>query len=272
MKIVIPSRFASTRLPGKPLADIGGKPMIVRVWEQAVQAVQIIQTIQDTQTVQATQATKAFGSKDDVFVAADDARIMAAVEAVGANAVMTRSDHVSGTDRIAEVAEKMGWADDEIIINVQGDEPLIPPALICDVGNCLEQNPAAHMATAACPMTSMTEVANPNAVKVVMDKAGKALYFSRAAIPYDRDGKGMDLDRGLENDSPYLRHIGIYAYRVAALKRLAGLPPAPIEQLESLEQLRALYDGMTIMVTRLDTAPPAGVDTAEDLENVRKSI
>jgi 3-deoxy-manno-octulosonate cytidylyltransferase (CMP-KDO synthetase) len=247
MKIVIPSRYASTRLPGKPLADIAGKPMIVRVWEQAV---------------------KAFDADNDVFVAADDERIIRAVEAVGANAVLTRSDHTSGTDRIAEVAGKMAWGDEEIIINVQGDEPLIPPNLIKAVGECLANNPEAHMATAACPITEHAEVNNPNAVKVVMDDAGKALYFSRAPIPYDRDSK-VNLT---QEKTPYFRHIGIYAYRVNALKKLAALPPAEIEMLESLEQLRALHDGMTIMVKRLSDAPPAGVDTPEDLALVNKVL
>jgi 3-deoxy-manno-octulosonate cytidylyltransferase (CMP-KDO synthetase) len=245
MKIVIPSRYASARLPGKPLADIAGKPMIVRVWEQAVQA---------------------FDCKDSVYVAADDERIMDAVEAVRANAVMTRTDHVSGTDRISEVAEILNWADGEIIINVQGDEPLIPPVLIREVGECLARNTNAHMATAACPITEISEVNNPNAVKVVMDKTGRALYFSRSPIPFDRDDK---VDLAQEN-TPYYRHIGIYAYRVKALKNLASLPPASIETLESLEQLRALYNGMTIMVECLKEAPPAGVDTPEDLEKVRE--
>ncbi|UTW56233.1 3-deoxy-manno-octulosonate cytidylyltransferase [Kordiimonas sp. SCSIO 12610] len=243
MKIVIPSRYASTRLPGKPLADIAGKPMIVRVWEQAV---------------------KAFERPDDVYVAADDTRIMDAVKAMGGNAVMTRADHVSGTDRIAEVADAMQWTDDEIIINVQGDEPLIPPTLIKQVGECLDRHPSAHMATAACPIADMAEVNNPNAVKAVMDKSGKALYFSRAPIPYDRDGTAK-----LGNNTPYFRHIGIYAYRVKALRTLAGLPPAPMETLESLEQLRALHNSMTIMIECLSKAPPAGVDTPEDLEAVR---
>ncbi|MCJ9428712.1 3-deoxy-manno-octulosonate cytidylyltransferase [Kordiimonas marina] len=243
MKIVIPARYASTRLPGKPLADIAGKPMIQHVWDRAQEA--------------ATDA-------DDIFVAADDARILKAVEAFGGQAVPTRDDHLSGTDRIAEVAEAMGWADDDIVVNVQGDEPLMPPALIRVVGDSLKHHPAAAMSTASHPIREAADITNPNMVKVVTDKSGFAAYFSRAAIPHHR---GVDMPD--PSHFPYQRHIGIYAYRVSTLKTLTALPPAPTELLESLEQLRALWNGLKIMVVPVAHVPPAGVDTPEDLEAVR---
>ncbi|TNE60806.1 MAG: 3-deoxy-manno-octulosonate cytidylyltransferase [Alphaproteobacteria bacterium] len=243
MKIVIPARYASSRLPGKPLADIAGQPMIRHVWDRAVAAV---------------------NDPADVFVAADDARILKVVEAFGGQAVATREDHTSGTDRIAEVAMLRGWADNEIVVNVQGDEPLIPPALVRLVGDCLARHPAAAMATASHPIRDAADILNPNVVKVVTDNTGFAAYFSRAPIPHHRDGDGPDPER-----FPYQRHIGIYAYRVATLKALTALPPAPTEQMESLEQLRALWNGLKIMVEAVADAPPAGVDTAEDLALVR---
>jgi len=249
MKIVIPARYASTRLPGKPLADIAGKPMVVRVWERAVEAIGMMG-----------------GDVSDIIIAADDARIIDAAERAGAIALMTRDDHASGTDRIAEVARKLGWRDSEVVVNVQGDEPLIPPAVIAEVGKALEARADMPMATAACPITDVAEAENPNAVKVVCSAGGKALYFSRAPIPFDRDG----LWGGNVVDSPYKRHIGIYAYRAGTLAKLTALPPAPIEELEALEQLRALYNGLDIHVVSLDEAPPAGVDTPEDLEAVRR--
>jgi len=245
MKIVIPARYASSRLPGKPLADIAGKPMIAHVVARALEA----------------------AAAEDVFVATDDKRVAEAVAAFGGQAVMTRPDHASGTDRIAEVAMALGWADDEIVVNVQGDEPLLPPAFIRLVGAALDADAAAHMATVGCPFTDAADVANPNIVKIVMAGTGHASYFSRAAIPFDRDGSGIDLSR-----YPYLRHIGLYAYRVSTLKQLTALPPAPTENLEMLEQLRALWHGMAIRVEVIPEAPPAGVDTPEDLEAVRRIL
>ncbi|WCL55102.1 3-deoxy-manno-octulosonate cytidylyltransferase [Gimibacter soli] len=245
MKVVIPARYASSRLPGKPLADIAGKPMIRHVVDRALEV----------------------AAPADVYVATDDDRVAAAVAAFGGQAVMTRADHVSGTDRIAEVATALGWAEDEIVVNVQGDEPLLPSPFIRLVGAALEADATAHMATFGCPFTSAADVANPNMVKIVMAGTGHASYFSRAAIPFDRDGGGIDLAR-----FPYLRHIGLYAYRVATLKRLTALPPAPTESVEMLEQLRALWHGMAIRVEVIPEAPPPGVDTPEDLEAVRRLL
>ncbi|WP_417451255.1 3-deoxy-manno-octulosonate cytidylyltransferase [Kordiimonas sp.] len=246
MKVVIPARYASTRLPGKPLADIAGRPMITHVWDRAVEAL----------------------GPDHVFVAADDERILAAMQAYGARegqVVMTRADHASGTDRIAEVASQLGWADDEIVVNVQGDEPLLPPSLIAVVGECLAVDSGAAMATASTRIHSSADVLNPNIVKVVTDAQGFAHYFSRSAIPHYRDSDVPDVEA-----HAYQRHIGIYAYRVTTLKRLTELPPAPTEALEALEQLRALYNGLPIKVAEVAEAPPHGVDTPADLEKVRR--
>lgn len=244
MKIVIPARITSTRLPGKPLADICGKPMIQHVWERAREA-EI--------------------PGDQILIAADDDSIIKAAEAFGAGAVKTRDSHESGTDRIAEVAALMGWADDEIVVNLQGDEPLMPPAMVRMVGEALAYNSAAALATASCSITAAADVENPNIVKVVSGGDGMALYFSRSPIPYARGG--VDLAR-----FKYQRHIGLYAYRVKTLAVLAKLPPTPIEQLECLEQLRALSAGMKIHVSEVAEAPPHGVDTEADLIAVRKVI
>lgn len=245
MKIVIPARYASTRLLGKPLADICGKPMIAHVWDRAVEAL----------------------DRADVFIAADDDRILEAVHAHGGQGVMTRADHVSGTDRIAEVAEALAWADDEIVVNVQGDEPLMPPSLISVVGEALASADSAAMATASTRIHSAEDVLNPNIVKVVTDAAGLAHYFSRSPIPHMRDAGAPD--PAVFN---YQRHIGIYAYRVSTLKALTALPPAPLEEAEALEQLRALYNGLAIQVVEIAEAPPHGVDTPADLEAVRAFI
>ncbi|MBL4639193.1 MAG: 3-deoxy-manno-octulosonate cytidylyltransferase [Kordiimonadaceae bacterium] len=245
MKIVIPARFASSRLPGKPLADILGKPMIQHVWERAMEAA---------------------GLGDEVIIAADDDRILAKAEAFGAHAVKTLDTHESGTDRIAEVAALCGFHDDEIIINLQGDEPLMPPSLVCGVGEALAINSSAEMATASTRIYSVDDVRNPNIVKVVTGATGMALYFSRSIIPHFRSS---DIDVQQYN---YQRHIGLYAYRVSTLQKLTQLPPAPAEKLEQLEQLRALHAGMKIYVQEIDNAPPHGVDTFEDLEAVRQTI
>lgn len=244
MKIVIPARMSSTRLPGKPLADICGKPMIQHVWDRAIEA-----EIPGDQTV----------------IAADDDSILEVAEGFGALAVKTAKTHESGTDRIAEVAALMGWGPDEIVVNLQGDEPLMPTALVRTVGEALARHGGASLATASCPITQIADVENPNIVKVVSGEDGMALYFSRSPVPYDR--AGVDLQR-----YRYQRHIGLYSYRVKTLEVLAGMPPTPIEQLECLEQLRALSAGMKIHVSEVAEAPPHGVDTEADLVAVRKKV
>ncbi len=245
-RIVIPARYASTRLPGKPLADIAGKPMVVRVVEAAQKA----------------------GSAG-IWVATDDQRVFDAVVSHGHQAVMTRTDHPSGTDRIAEVAEQLGWGDDEIVVNVQGDEPLIAPALIADCARALADDPGAAIATAGHAMADAAEFFNPNVVKVVTAASGRALYFSRAPIPWHRDGFAVSRASLPDGLAP-LRHIGLYAYRVAFLKCYGGLAPAPCEQAESLEQLRALWHGFPIRLITCAEAPEPGVDTAADLERARR--
>jgi 3-deoxy-manno-octulosonate cytidylyltransferase (CMP-KDO synthetase) len=245
-RVVIPARFASTRLPGKPLADIAGKPMVVRVAEAAERS-----------------------GAAEVLIATDDARVAAAAQAHGKTVVMTRSDHPSGTDRLAEVASQRGWTDEVIVVNVQGDEPLLDPQLICDVAAALERDAEAVIATAAHPISSATEFFNPNVVKLVADARGRALYFSRAPIPWARDDFAADRET-LPPNLGALRHIGLYAYRTGFLRCYQSLPPAACEQLESLEQLRALWHGFPIQVLLCDEAPMAGVDTPEDLERVRQ--
>lgn len=242
--VVIPARYASTRLPGKPLLDIAGKPMVVHVVERASRS-----------------------GAEQVVVATDDNRILNAVKQHGYEAVMTRPDHISGTDRIAEVAMHQGWADSAIVVNVQGDEPLIDVALILEVASKLANNADAVMATACHTILSQADFVNPNVVKVVLDQQGNALYFSRAPIPYPRDAFASGEE--LPADMPAYRHIGIYAYRAGFLKRYAGIPPASIEQYESLEQLRVLYQGYKIVVAITDNAPVAGVDTESDLNRIR---
>jgi 3-deoxy-manno-octulosonate cytidylyltransferase (CMP-KDO synthetase) len=246
-KVVIPARHASTRLPGKPLLEIAGKPMVVWVAEQAVAS-----------------------GADDVLIATDHPEILHVAEAHGHRVVMTRADHVSGTDRIAEVANRQGWAADTIVLNVQGDEPLIAPALIREVASNLEAHPHADIATACHPIHDRETMFNPNAVKVVMDAAGYALYFSRAPIPYARDTFADRARQGLLADGMRAnRHIGIYAYRCSFLQAYAQLAVSPIEQAESLEQLRAMWHGYRISVAETLHAPAAGVDTEEDLLRVR---
>lgn len=246
VRVVIPARYASTRLPGKPLADIAGQPMIVRVAAAARRA-----------------------RVDGVWIATDDERIVAAVGRHGFDAVMTRADHISGTDRIAEVADRLQWDDVDIVVNVQGDEPLLDPALIEAVAVALRDDPEAAMATVSHPLRAAADFFNPNVVKVVCDARGRALYFSRAPIPWDRDrfagGPGE-----LPADFPAQRHIGLYAYRVSFLRRFGQLAASPLERCESLEQLRALWHGYPIQVISVDHAPAPGVDTAEDLERVRR--
>ncbi len=243
--VIIPARMASSRLPDKPLADIAGLPMVVRVAQRAAQS----------------RARR-------VVVAADDPRVVQACQAHRIDALLTRQDHVSGSDRLAEACELLGLADDALVVNVQGDEPLIPPALIDDVARVLAERPEASMGTAAHAIHDLAEFTNPNVVKVVMDSRQLALYFSRAPIPWWRDGQQDGSFRALPSPAP-LRHIGIYSYRAGFLRQFPQLPPAPIETLESLEQLRALWHGHRIAVHVTDAAPGPGVDTPADLERVR---
>ena len=238
-KVVIPARYASTRLPGKPLLDIAGKPMVVRVAEQ----------------VQKSAAS-------DIVIATDFEKIVDVAKAHNINALMTRVNHVSGTDRIAEVAQILNWADDDIVVNVQGDEPLIDPILINQVAEHLALNLNAVMATACHAICDEASMMSPNIVKVVMDANGNAMYFSRAPIPYPRDDA---YKQAIEAH----RHIGIYAYRVGFLKKYATLAPSSLEIIESLEQLRVLQNGYKIGVAVTKYAPATGVDTQEDLDFVR---
>lgn len=242
--VVIPARFASTRLPGKPLADIGGRPMIVRVAERAIAS-----------------------GASEVWIATDHDGVADVVRAHGFQAVMTRSDHPTGTDRIAEVAALRGWPDDTIVVNVQGDEPRLAPGVVQDVAAALASHHDAAIATVCHPIASDDDLFDPNVVKVVMDRTGYALYFSRATIPYAREW--FRSNRTLAPGLPAYRHIGLYAYRCAFLRAYASLVPAPIEQFEALEQLRALWHGYRIAVSVTAHAPEAGVDTPADLERVR---
>lgn len=244
-KVVIPARYASTRLPAKPLLDIAGKPMVVRVAEQAQKS-----------------------GAEDVVIATDHQEVFDVVAQYGYQVVMTAEDHLSGTDRIAEVASKFGWPSDEIVVNVQGDEPFIEPALIRDVAENLNAHPEACIATACHVIHDKETMFNPNAVKLVMDDKGYAMYFSRAPIPYARDAFTQNL--ALPVNLPVYRHIGLYAYRAKFLHDYAQLSPALIEQYEALEQLRALWHGYKISVTITEQAPAAGVDTQQDLDLVRK--
>ncbi|KLU16632.1 MULTISPECIES: 3-deoxy-manno-octulosonate cytidylyltransferase [Xenorhabdus] len=241
--VIIPARFSSTRLPGKPLADIHGKPMVVRVMERAIRS-----------------------GADRVIVATDNQDVFDAVVAAGGEACMTRENHHSGTERLAEVIDKYQFADDEIIVNVQGDEPLIPEQIIRQVADNLAGSDAG-MATLAVPIQDAEEAFNPNAVKVVMDSQGYALYFSRATIPWERDRFMQSTETIGEY---FLRHIGIYAYRAGFIRRYIQWAPSPLESIEMLEQLRVLWYGEKIHVAKALQAPGAGVDTPEDLETVRK--
>lgn len=242
---VIPARFASTRLPGKPLADIAGKPMVVRVGEQAAKS-----------------------GAARVVIATDHEDVQRAARQFDMTALMTRADHATGTDRLAEVVEQLNMAQDDIVVNVQGDEPLIDPKLIAAVAEMLAAKPDAAIATAAHGISDAAEFFNPNVVKVVRDANGFAQYFSRAPIPFARDAFALTRD-SLPQGFPARRHIGIYAYRVAFLRRYAALAPAPTEQFESLEQLRAMHHGFRIAVVDWPCALAPGVDTPEDLERVR---
>ncbi len=246
--VVIPSRYASTRLPGKALADIAGKPMVQHVYERAAES-----------------------SAARVVVATDDERVVAAVESFGGEVVMTSPDHPSGTDRIEEVVRLLGLPDDALVVNVQGDEPLIPAAVIDQVAANLSAHPEAGVATLCEPIDSIEDFINPNVVKLVADENGLALYFSRAPIPWDRDGFSAGSSAG-EVPANARRHLGIYAYRVSLLKQFVSWPPAQLESYESLEQLRALANGARIHVADAVAPVPPGVDTATDLDAVRALI
>jgi 3-deoxy-manno-octulosonate cytidylyltransferase (CMP-KDO synthetase) len=244
-KVVIPARYASARLPGKPLLEIAGRPMVHWVMDAA----------------RASQA-------EEVWVATDDERIR---DACSPNVVMTRADHESGTDRIAEVAQSKQWRGEVIVVNVQGDEPQLSPRLITQVATLLNEHPDAQIATLRTPIASLEEFLNPNAVKVVVGNDLTALYFSRAPIPWTRDGATS----GIASQTQFTgssRPLGIYAYRVAALQRLTAMVPSELEQTEKLEQLRALQAGMKLVVGIASEPPPAGVDTREDLERVRATF
>lgn len=244
--VLVPARLSATRLPGKPLLDVVGKPLVVRVLEVA----------------------RASGAVSH-HVATDDPRIAEVVRAHGGAAILTRENHASGTDRLAEAAEALGLEDDAIVLNLQGDEPLVPSDWLGQLAHDLSRKPEASMATLAAPIRDPAALFDPNAVKVVRDEQGYAAYFSRAPIPFVRGvfetGIPFELPRGV----PFLRHIGLYAYRVGTLRRLTSLPPAASESAESLEQLRALHAGMRIQVRIVDEPPAHGVDTPEDLARVR---
>lgn len=240
--VVIPARLGSTRLPRKPLADIGGKPMVIRVAEQAKLSL-----------------------AQSVVVATDCAEIGAACDQYHIEYLLTSAEHPTGTDRIAEVAQTLQLPANTLVVNVQGDEPLMPPELINQVAQTLANSPACAISTLAVPITEVAQINNPNIVKVVLNRFGEALYFSRAPIPFIRD---------LQSKTPviHLRHLGIYAYRAQFLQSYSQLEPAPLEQSEALEQLRALWNGYKIAVHIASKAPPAGVDTLEDLERVRQIL
>ncbi|MDP5070211.1 MAG: 3-deoxy-manno-octulosonate cytidylyltransferase [Congregibacter sp.] len=242
--VVIPARYASTRLPGKPLSMIAQKTMLQHVWERS----------------NTSGASR-------VVIATDDARIAAVGADFGAECLMTRVDHASGTDRLAEVATQLALADDQIVVNVQGDEPLIPAAVIDQVANNLAKETSASIATLCESITELHSLKDPNAVKVVFDESGRALYFSRASIPWPRDHRwdSTDMPKG-----QWYRHIGLYAYRAGFLRRYTQWQPVPMEQLESLEQLRALYKGENIHVEPACQPVPAGIDTPEDLQRIRQ--
>ncbi|TKI07496.1 3-deoxy-manno-octulosonate cytidylyltransferase [Martelella alba] len=239
---IIPARFASSRLPGKPLADINGDPMVVHVMRRALES-----------------------GADRVIVATDHAGVVDAVRNAGGEVCLTRADHHSGTERLAEVIERYGFTDDQIVVNVQGDEPMIPPVIIRQVAENLD-GCQAGMATLAVPIGTAEEAFNPNAVKVVMDARGYALYFSRAPIPWDRERFNQSRER---IGDTFLRHIGIYAYRAGFIRRYVGWQPSQLEQIEMLEQLRVLWYGEKIHVAVAKEVPGIGVDTLQELERVR---
>ncbi|WP_100640981.1 3-deoxy-manno-octulosonate cytidylyltransferase [Alteromonas facilis] len=241
--VIIPARYGSTRFPGKPLAMIQNKPMIQHVVERAIEA-----------------------KADKVIVATDDQRIADAAMGFGANVCMTRSDHQSGTERLAEVVEKEGLAPESIVVNVQGDEPFIPAANIRQVAQNLSTRAQCAMATLATPITELDDLQNPNVVKVVADRFGHAMYFSRASIPFDRDGI-VEAHKGL-----FMRHIGIYAYRASYIQQYVDYPASALEKIESLEQLRALWNNDKIHIELAKEPPPTGIDTPDDLARLNQQL
>lgn len=246
-KVVIPARYASTRLPAKPLLDLGGKPMVVRVAERA-----------------------ALSGAEEIWVATDHPEVFAAAQTHGLKVLMTCADHPTGTDRLAEVVEQCGWSSDTLVVNVQGDEPLIEPEIIAQTADQLARS-GADIATVAHPIREAADFFNPNVVKVVCRADGDAAYFSRAPIPYARDHFAQEAGgESLPAGFPAYRHVGLYAYRARFLQAYAGLAVAPTEQFESLEQLRALWHGYRISVLLIAAAPTPGVDTSEDAERMRK--
>ena len=246
-KVAIPARYGSTRLPGKPLRAIAGRPMLEHVYQQALAS-----------------------GAEEVVIATDDVRIQQVARALGAKVVMTAAGHASGTDRLAEVATQLDWPDETIVVNLQGDEPLMPPALLRQVALGLAGHPEAGIATLCTRISQVHEVFDPHVVKVVLDAQGYALYFSRAPVPYHRDEFSKHGERlsQLPAGTDYFRHLGLYAYRAADLRRYPTLPPCRLEQAESLEQLRGLWNGIRIYVEEALEVPPPGVDTEADLARV----
>ncbi|WP_299179028.1 3-deoxy-manno-octulosonate cytidylyltransferase [uncultured Neptuniibacter sp.] len=245
--VIIPARYASTRFPGKPLADLQGKPMVQHVYERACES-----------------------EADRVLIATDDERIAEVAQQFGAEVCMTSSDHPSGTDRLQQVVSDLGYYADDIVVNVQGDEPLVPARIINQVAHNLIAEPEASISTLSEPINDIESLLNPNVVKVVNDTRGMALYFSRAPIPWPRNSFSAEQGQSVMPEGySWQRHIGIYAYRVKLLNDFVKWPPAPIEETECLEQLRAMWNGARIHVAEADEQPPAGVDTPEDLERLR---
>lgn len=244
--VIIPARFGSTRLPGKPLLMIGDRPLIQWVWQSARDS-----------------------GAASVVVATDDERIRAAAMKFGAECLMTSPRHASGTDRIAEVSRARQWADDDIVVNLQGDEPGMPGEVIARVASALQDDESSDIATAVAPIQSLREFLDPNCVKALRSEDGQALYFSRAPVPWPRDSVAAGQPTSFAGA---WRHIGVYAYRVRSLLQFAAWPPTPLESTEKLEQLRALEHGMRIHLVRLTESPPAGVDTAADLKRVRATL
>jgi 3-deoxy-manno-octulosonate cytidylyltransferase (CMP-KDO synthetase) len=246
-RIVIPARMASLRLPGKPLLNIAGRPLLEHVYRQACKS-----------------------AASGIVIATDDRKIHDAATAFGAEVMMTSTDHQSGSDRIAECADQLGWTDDQLIVNLQGDEPLMPPACLDQVASLLAGDPDADVASLFWPLNLAGEIGNPNVVKAVVGQSGQALYFSRSVVPYPRNW--ADTDAALESGISWKRHIGLYAYRAGALRAFASMHATPLESAEKLEQLRFLETGRRIVMEQACAFIPAGVDTAEDLERVRSIL
>lgn len=246
--VAIPARYGATRLPGKPLRELAGRPLVEHVYHSALKS-----------------------GAEEVIIATDDERIYHAAEGFGASVVMTSQKHRSGTDRIAELIALRGWTDDTIVVNLQGDEPLMPPTLLQQVATSLDHHPQAGIATLCTKITTSTDIFDPHVVKVVLDAGGYALYFSRAPIPYHRDAfTNLQPDNlSIPESCAYFRHIGLYAYRAGELQRFSQWPVCPLEQAESLEQLRGLWRGIRIYVEEAQEIPPPGVDTEQDLARLR---